>query len=193
MDHVRKASCRYDETRIRITLYRNHVGISNVMLENNNARAMNRRFSKIFVPATIHKLSRVSRIVGPSSRGGGLRRRRGFLTFTTPSLAPPPSPAASPRFIVHLSCFTPLEQQSSLTRQITERGSEEEKPVLGSSPVVFSSSMTGIERGLAREIVDLFIYPCCRGSHTGSYGGVIFILQTLNKAHPRRSTLETAY
>lgn len=125
---MRKASCRNDETRIRITLYHNHVGISDVMLENNNARAMNRRFSKIFVPATIHKLSRVSRIVGPSSRGGGLRRRRGFLTFTMPSLAPPPSPAASPRFIVHLSCFTPLEQQSSLTRQITERGSEGEKP-----------------------------------------------------------------
>lgn len=31
---------------------------------------MNRRFSKIFVPATIHKLSRVSRIVGPVVRGG---------------------------------------------------------------------------------------------------------------------------
>lgn len=35
--------------------------------------------------------------------------------FTVPSLAPAFAPAAS-LFIVHLSCFTPLKQQSPLTR-----------------------------------------------------------------------------
>lgn len=59
---MRKPSCRYDEIRIRITLYRSHVRISDVVPEKQQY-AMNRRFSKIFVPATIHKLSRVIRIV----------------------------------------------------------------------------------------------------------------------------------
>lgn len=123
---MRKPSCRYDEIRIRITLYLSHVGISDVVPEEQQY-AMNRRFSKIFVPATIHKLSRVIRIV--RSRVWERRRpatlRRGFPTFTMPSLAPLPSPAASPWFIVHLSCFTLLEQQSPLTRQITGRENEE--------------------------------------------------------------------
>lgn len=52
---------------------------------------------------------------------------RGFPTFTMPSLAPLPPPAASPRFIVHLSCFTLLEQQSPLTRQITGWKNEESR------------------------------------------------------------------
>lgn len=117
--------------------------------------------------------------------------RRGFPTFTMPSLAPLPPPAASPRFIVHLSCFTLLEQQSSLTRQITGRGNEEEKSVLRSSSSSFLEKCPGWSA--AGEIVDLFIYPRCGRSHGGSTWGVIFILQTLNKARPRRSTLETAY
>lgn len=57
----------------------------------------------------------------------------------------------------------------------------------------FLKSVRGGARGVAVEIVDLFIYPRRGRSLVGSTRGVIFILQTLNKARPRRSTLETAY
>lgn len=123
--HVRKPSCRYGEIRIRITLYRSQVGISDVVpgvqqcASDESAVLQNlcSRDDPQIVPRYTHRA--VARV-----RGGGLRRRR-FPTFTMPSLAPLPPPAASPRFIIHLSCFTLLEQQSSLTRQITGRGNEE--------------------------------------------------------------------
>lgn len=144
--HVRKPSCRYDEIRIEITLYHSHVGISDVVpgeqqfnVSDESAILQNlcSRDDPQIVPRYTHRA--VTRV-----RGCGLRRRDEdfptFPTFTMPSLAPLSPPAASPRFIVHLSCFTLLEQQSPLTRQITGR---REKSVLRSSSSSFLEKCPG--------------------------------------------------
>lgn len=64
---------------------------------------MIRRFLGIFGAQIVSRYTRRSS-----------RRRGGFRSFTVPSLAVGFAPAASP-LIVHLSCFTPLKQQSPLT------------------------------------------------------------------------------
>lgn len=98
---------------------------------------MIRRFLGIFVD---HKLSRVTRVVhrGDVEDSGA---------FTVPSLAVAFAPAASP-LIVHLSCFTPLKQQSPVDRA----------PGLP-PPRAFLSSRVFLPRGSPRgKIADLFIY-----------------------------------
>lgn len=74
--HVRKPSCRYGEIRIRITLYRSHVGISDVVpgvqqcASDESAVLQNlcSRDDPQIVPRYTHRA--VARV-----RGGGLRRR----------------------------------------------------------------------------------------------------------------------
>lgn len=91
---------------------------------------MIRRFFQIFVPRWITNCLVLHASLSPRGKDR-TPRRRGFLAFTVPSLAVPFAPAASP-FIVHLSCFTPLKQQSPLTRRdYSSNGTTRE---LGCSP-----------------------------------------------------------